>query len=65
MVCPLCVNANETIDDLVTTREWSSSDEKPLKAELVSADEKITELKRSSDRRIFKILLNKIPEDDQ
>jgi hypothetical protein len=59
------VNANETIDDLVTTREWSSSDEKPLKAELVSADEKITELKRSSDRRIFKILLNKISEDDQ
>lgn len=59
------MNANETIDDLVTPREWTSSDEKPLKAELVSADEKITELKRSSDRRIFKILLNKISEDDQ
>ena len=65
LLLSLGVNANETVDDLLTTREWTSSDGKPLKAELISADEKIIELKRSSDRRVFKIPLNKISEDDQ
>lgn len=65
LLLSLGVNANETVDDLLSTREWTSSDGKPLKAELISADKKIIELKRSSDRRVFKIPLNKISEDDQ
>lgn len=65
LLLTLGVKGNGIIDDLLTSREWTSADGKPLKAELISADDKILELKRSSDRRVFKIPLNKISEDDQ
>ena len=65
LLLTLGVKGNGIIDDLLTSREWTSTDGKPLKAELISADDKIIELKRSSDRRVFKIPLNKISEDGQ
>ena len=46
-------------------REWESSDGKILKAEFVSANERIVTIRRTSDGRRFTIPLDRISEKDR
>ena len=65
LLLSLFSSVNASVTELLSSRIWTSVDGKEVDAELIGKTAKTIEIKRKSDRRKFKLPINKLSEEDQ